>query len=93
VLHTLRAQMPDLRARYHIKSLKVFGSFSRQDTTPQSDLDLLVEFDEHDHLSLLGYIHLENELGDLVGVKVDLIEKKMLPPPVLERVLGEAVTV
>jgi predicted nucleotidyltransferase len=85
--------MPDLKARYHIKSLEVFGSFSRQDATPQSDLDLLVEFDEHDHLSLLGYIHLENELGDLVGVKVDLVEKKMLPSPILERVMNEAVRI
>ena len=42
---TLHAVMPDLQQRYSIMSLGVFGSYVRGEQTPDSDLDILVEFD------------------------------------------------
>lgn len=86
LLRILRAHLPELAPRYHIKSLGVFGSYVRHDQTPKSDLDLLVEFDDDNHLTLLGYVHLENELSDLLGVKVDLVEKKAVKPRILENI-------
>ncbi|HZQ06507.1 MAG TPA: nucleotidyltransferase family protein, partial [Anaerolineae bacterium] len=69
----LQAHLPELRARYGVQSLGVFGSYVRGDAHTRSDLDVLVELGDKP-LSLLGFIGLENYLTDLVGVKVDLVE-------------------
>ena len=55
------------------------------------DLDLLVDFD--DAPTLFGFIRLENELSQLLGVKVDLVMKKGLKPALGERILSEAVAI
>ncbi|PYQ54693.1 MAG: DNA polymerase III subunit beta, partial [Acidobacteria bacterium] len=73
LLHEL---LPELAEKYHVRSLEVFGSYVRDEQTPESDLDVLVTFDEAP--GLLGYISLENHLSDLLGVKVDLVMKSAL---------------
>jgi predicted nucleotidyltransferase len=57
-----------------------------------SDLDVLVEFDDR-LLSLLQFIALEDELSDMLGVKVDLVEKSALKPAIGRHVLAEVVPV
>ena len=69
----------------------VFGSYTRDEQSPSSDLDLLVTF--HEPPSLLRFIELENYLSDLLGVKVDLVMKDALKPRIGERILNEVVTV
>ncbi len=86
----LRAQLPELRMRYGVRSLGVFGSYVRGEQGEESDLDLLVEFDERP-LTLLQFIALENELSDRLGVKVDLVEKSALKPAIGQRILQEIV--
>ncbi len=49
----------------------IFGSFARGDDKKGSDIDILVEFKESP--SLLTLIKLENDLSDILGVKVDLV--------------------
>ncbi len=88
----LREQMPTLRERYGVLSLAVFGSRVREDYRRDSDLDLLVEFDDRS-LSLLDFIGVELELSDLLGVKVDLVERRVLKPAIGQRILAEAVPV
>lgn len=92
ILKILRAHLPELTAKYPIKSLGVFGSYVRNDATPESDLDMLIELDEN---ARLGYkfVRIENELSELLAVKVDLIEKKALKPKILENVMREVVKV
>jgi len=46
ILEPLRALLPDLRARYGVRWLGVFGAYVRREQGPDSDLDLLVAFDE-----------------------------------------------
>ena len=92
ILLILRAQLPDFKARYPIKSLGIFGSYVRHDATPKSDLDVLIELDENARLGY-GFIGIQNELSDLLGTKVDLIEKKTLKPRILENVMREVVHV
>ena len=92
LLNTLRAHMPELRERYHVRSLWAFGSYVRGEAKRRSDLDLLVELDERP-LSLLGFINLEHYLGDLLGVKVDLVERSVLRPAIGRRILEEVVPV
>ena len=87
----LRQQMPWLGERYRVKTLSMFGSYVRHEQRPDSDLDLLVTFDQLP--SLLKFIELENYLTDTLGVKVDLVMPDTLKPRIGQRILSEAVSV
>jgi predicted nucleotidyltransferase len=56
---------------YNILKVGIFGSFARGDNKKGSDLDILVEFKESP--SLLTLIKLENDLSEILGIKVDLV--------------------
>lgn len=87
----LRQRMPELKERYNVTSLGLFGSYVRQARRKKSDLDLLVEFQEVP--SLLTFLRLEHDLSDLLGVKVDLVMKDALRPAIARRILSELVPV
>ena len=56
----------------------VFGSFARGEETPESDLDLLVDYEKESRLSLLGVIRYKLDLEKGIGREVDLIENGYL---------------
>jgi uncharacterized protein len=87
----LTALLPELRERYGVIGLGVFGSYVRGEQTANSDLDLLVEFDPAVRFGLLTYCELENALSDRLAVKVDLVMKTALKPRIGERILQEVV--
>ena len=70
-----------------VTSVGVFGSTARGESTPQSDIDLLVEFG--DRKSLLDLVRLERELSATLGRRVDLLTKDAISPYLRERILGE----
>lgn len=82
-----------LREKYGIVEIGVFGSYVKGRQNSQSDVDLLVTFEESANITLLGFIGIENYLTDLLGVKVDLVEKSALKPRISTRVLQEVVTI
>jgi uncharacterized protein len=86
----LRQRLPELQARYGVKPLGVFGSYVRGGAKKSSDLDVLVEFGD-DKLSLFKFIELENYLSDLLGIKVDLVERQGLKPAIGRRIVAEVV--
>ena len=88
---TLQQQLPLLSARFHVRSLGLFGSYVREQQHDGSDLDVLVEFRETP--SLLNLIDLENYLSDLLGIKVDLVMRQALKPRIAQRILKEVVPV
>lgn len=90
VLAILTAHKDEL-ARYHVRSLALFGSTARDEAGSDSDIDLLVEFDETP--GLITFVQLENLLSDLLGAKVDLVMRSALKPTIGRRVLAEAVSV
>ncbi|MCR9013891.1 nucleotidyltransferase family protein [Aquiflexum gelatinilyticum] len=73
IMDALQGKKKSLFERYPIESLAVFGSFSREEQTELSDIDLLVEFN-----SKIGsqFIDLADELESFLGVKVDLVSRK-----------------
>lgn len=91
IIARLRAALPGLRTRYGIGALSVFGSRLRGTENSDSDLDLLVEFDRTP--GFFQFIELEDWLGGLLGLKVDLVMKTSLRPRIAERILAEAVAV
>jgi predicted nucleotidyltransferase len=82
---------PVLTEKYKVKGIGIFGSYVRGEQGKKSDVDLLVDFSES--ISLLDFIHLENELSDLLGVKVDLVMKTALKPRIGRHILEEVVPV
>ncbi len=88
----LQQLLPDLRQRYGVTEMWLFGSYVRGEQTAASDLDVLVSFD-NDNLTLIQFIELQLELSDKLGVKVDLVEREGLKPYIGTQVIQEMVTV
>ncbi len=82
---------PLLKEKFAVKRIGIFGSYLKGEEKRESDLDILVEFEETATLSLLDFIHLENHLSDILGVKVDLVEKPALKPTIGKHILNEVV--
>jgi len=72
-------------------NVRVFGSLTRGEDGPTSDVDLLVDF--RSTLSLFELAQIEEELSDLVGTRVDVVDAGHLRPHLRTRVLEEAVAV
>jgi len=87
----LHEHLPELRRQYGVMSLGIFGSYTRGDAKKRSDLDILVEFERIG--TLLEYIKLEDTLTDLLGVKVDLVDRSTLKHGIRARILREAIPV
>lgn len=85
----LRAMLPDLRRRYPVAQLGVFGSYARGEQKKGSDLDLLVDFDGP--IGIFAYVALEDELGRRLGVPVDLVSRSALKPIIGAYILDELV--
>ena len=74
--------------RYHIRKLALFGSVLRDDFTPDSDVDVLVEF-EPGHVPGLAFIKIQDELSQMLGRDVDLNTVACLSPYFRQEVLDE----
>lgn len=87
----IQKKMGSLRSKYDVKSVGVFGSFSRGEEKKSSDLDILVEFSRP--VGMFKFIELEEYLSKLIGKKVDLVTKNALKPAIKEEVLQEVIYV
>ena len=76
--------------KHHIRQLSFFGSVVRDDFGPQSDIDVLVDF-EPDHTPGLDFFLIEVELSRLLGRRVDLQTINFLSPEIRSTVLSEAI--
>ena len=75
-----------------VVSLAVFGSVARNESTQQSDIDLLVDFDRD--VGLFYLFEIQHRLEEIIGVpKIDLIQKGAIHPALRERILSEAINV
>jgi predicted nucleotidyltransferase len=79
ILSVLKDEMPYFKSRYQIESLRVFGSYARGEQNEESDLDLLVRFEENAQLTLIDYI--------------DLVDESTLKPLIGENILREAIEI
>jgi len=74
----------------HIRRLALFGSVLRDDFGPDSDVDVLVEFEPDARVGLLRLAGMEIELGELMGRKIDLNTPGFLSDYFRDQVLAEA---
>ncbi len=78
-------------AKHHIARLRLFGSVLRDDFAPTSDIDVLVEF-EPGHTPAWEIVDIQDELSEILGRPVDIVNPKYLLPRLRQRILESAVT-
>ena len=91
-LERVRSQREAILAiarRYGVRRVRLFGSVVRGEDRPDSDLDVLVDFE--DGRSLLDLVGFGQDLEELFGRKVDVISARGISPYIEDRVLREAV--
>jgi len=93
VVEVLRHHKKELSEKYGVREIGVFGSYVRGEQAETSDVDILVEFDPNARVSLLDFVTLEMYLSDLLGVRVDLVERSALKPRIGRHVLAEVIYV
>ena len=83
----------EISSKYHLKKLGVFGSFARGEQTPNSDLDLLVEFEDNT-LDLNEKKQLfRNEMQSVFNLNVDICREKYIKPVFREQILSDVIYV
>ena len=87
----LRQHLPELRERYSVKWLGIFGSYVHGAQKKRRDLDVLIEFEQTP--TLLEFVHLKRHPSDLVGIPVDLVLRKTLKPNIGRYILAEVVRI
>src|SRR5205807_5551801 len=88
-LNIPREALADFCRRNHIRRLAFFGSVLREDFGPDSDLDILVEF-EPGHVPGLAFFGLQDELSNLLGRQVDLNTPGCFRPELRDRIEQDA---
>ena len=85
----IRGRADELRARFGVLSLRLFGSVARGEATELSDVDVLVEFSRP--VGLIQFAALKLFLEELLGHPVDLATPDALHPALREKILSEAI--
>ena len=91
IRNEIAARKGEIRRKFKVKEIGVFGSYARGEQKRKSDIDILVEF--AGPISLFKFVDLEFYLEELLGAKVDLVSKRALKPHIGKRILQEVVYV
>lgn len=73
-----RKKLADFCNRWKVTELAFFGSVLRNDFRPDSDIDLLVSFSPRAKISLFDLVRMQNELKEIFGREVDLVERRAI---------------
>jgi predicted nucleotidyltransferase len=79
ILETLRCSEHTLRAR-GVAHAALFGSIARGDNRPDSDIDILIEFDPNAHVTVFDYVGVKDFIASLSPHPVDVIDREALKP-------------
>src|SRR5664279_3578826 len=85
-----QAVIADFCQRHHIRKLSLFGSVVRDDFRPDSDIDVLVEFEPDAHVSLFDMGGMQMELTELLGRDAGFLTKEFISPRFRQEVLDSA---
>ena len=89
IKNILNEHRDELREKYKITEIGIFGSYIRGEQKKESDIDILVEFGEP--VSLLDLTGAENYISDLIKMKVDLVPREDIRPELKRGILDEVV--
>jgi predicted nucleotidyltransferase len=77
-----------IESRFHVTSIGLFGSFTRGESTLESDIDILVEF-QKGHKDFFNYMRLKHYLQELLGREVDLVMKGAVKPRLRDNIFNQ----
>lgn len=87
----LASSKPELRKRYKVKELGIFGSYSRGEQKKTSDVDILVRFDPN--ASLFDFVGLSNYLEERLKMKVDVVSERGIRPELKSTIFKDVIRV
>lgn len=88
IISCLKEHWGELKER-GVKSIAIFGSMARGEATPESDVDILVEFDKP--IGLFEFVRVKFYLEEIIGSEVDLVTPEAIRPAMREQILAEAI--
>lgn len=91
VVREIQLLKPHLNRQFHVTELSLFGSLARNEATPSSDIDLLVEFT--DEASLFDLIGLKQYLEEQLHQSVDVVPKDSLRAELREHILKDEILI
>ena len=93
IIHYLSANKQNISRKYRLKKLGIFGSYARNEQTPASDLDLLVEFEDNTPDLTDKKDFLRKEMQSVFHIPVDICREKYIKPIFRQQVLSDAIYV
>lgn len=91
IIEKLKSIKRELGEKYNLKSIGIFGSYARGEETPESDIDILVEYEITP--DLFEMINLEIKLEKYFNKKVDIVEKYSIRKELEQQILSEVVII
>jgi hypothetical protein len=85
-----KEKIADFCRRYNVRRIQLFGSALREDFGPESDVDVLVEFDPEARVGFIALSRMQRELSELFQRPVDLVPQEGLKPQIRDSVLASA---
>lgn len=89
ILRNLKMLKEEIKIKYRVKSIGIFGSYINNEQTDDSDIDFLVEFEEN--ADLFHYIGLSLFLEERFSKKVDVVSKPALKEELRKNILQEVI--
>jgi hypothetical protein len=83
-------KIADFCRRYKVRKIQLFGSAVREDFGPESDVDVLVEFEPDARIGFITLSRMQRELSEVLERPVDLVPQDGLKPRIRESVLSSA---
>ncbi|MDR0873755.1 MAG: nucleotidyltransferase family protein [Prevotellaceae bacterium] len=93
ILGYLSANKQNISRKYHLKKLGIFGSYARNEQTPASDLDLLVEFEDNTPNLTSIKDFLRKEIQSVFHIPVDICREKYIKPIFRQQILFDTIYV
>lgn len=91
IIKLIRSLNPQIQEKYKAQVKAIFGSYVRGEETPESDLDILVEF--NDNANFLDLVGLSQFLEDEIHIKVDVVPIDTVRKEIEKQVMKEAILV
>jgi len=92
IITTIRSTAPALKAE-GVTKIAIFGSRSRGDARPDSDLDVLVEVDPDSRFSILNLVGVQHIIEDATGLTVQATMRRSLEPRMAQRISDDIIEV
>ena len=87
IIAVIQKNSPEIRSRYGVKKMGLFGSYVRGTQKKRSDIDILVSFDRE--IDLFDFLDLRQYLEDKLQSRVDLVMKSALKPNIGKNILSQ----